>query len=122
MKHFLKNIKFLFIYIIFFSNKIFPGVGDTYVCEEKEFNKAGYKNEFILYWNQDSFETKDKVMKRTVDTSTTQSLTINKPNYFVSIYPYRNGHITITFDGNVLVSTYVEKEYTYSTVYNCSKF
>ena len=115
-------MKIRYLIILLLSLNIFPGVGDTYVCEEKEFNEAGYKHEFILYWNQDTFETKDKVVKGTVDTSTTQSLTINKPNYLVSIYPYSDGHSTITFDGNVFVSIYVEKEYSYSSVYNCSKF
>ena len=122
MMRFLINTKLLFIFIIFFSNKIFAGVGDTYVCKEKEFNKAGYKHEFILYWNQDTFEKKDKVVKGSVDTSSTHSLTINNPNYFVSLYPYRDGHIIKTFDGNDLVNIYIEKKYSYTSVYNCSKF
>ena len=61
-------------------------------------------------------------MKGSVDTSSTHSLTINKPNYFVSIFPYRDGHVIKTFDGNVLVNTYIEKKYSFPSVYNCSKF
>lgn len=122
MIRFLINTKLLLIFIIFFSNKIFAEVGDTYVCKEKEFNKAGYKLEFILYWNQDTFETKEKVLTGSLDTSTTQSLTINKPNYFVSIYPYGDGHVIKTFDSNILVHVFVENNYSYPSVYDCSKF
>lgn len=122
MIHFFINTKLLLIFIILFSNKIFAEVGDTYVCKEQEFNPAGYKHELILYWNQDTFEKKDKVLPGSADTSTTQSLTINEPNYFVSIYPYHDGHVIKTFDGNNLIHIYVEKEYSFPNVYDCSKF
>ena len=78
---FVSKTNFLIIFIVF-SSKVLAGVGDTYVCKEKETNLAGFKAEFILYWNPSSFEIKDKVEKGTVDASRIQEFTFNTPNYF----------------------------------------
>ena len=100
----------------------FAGVNDTYICEQKKENIAGYKKRHILYWKQNSITTKDKVEKGSVDTSKTTPLLVNNPNYFVSIYPYREGHSISSFDGRTFTTHYIAPNYTYVTEYFCEKF
>ena len=118
---FFSKTNFLIIFIVF-SSKVLAGVGDTYVCKEKETNLAGFKAEFILYWNPSSFEIKDKVEKGTVDASRIQEFTFNTPNYFISSFPYENGYLILSFDGINYTNHFIEKDRTYVSIFACSKF
>ena len=122
MMHSFSKTNLLLIVIFGLSNEVLAGVGDTYVCKEKETNLAGYKAEFILYWNENSFEKKDKVEKGTVDTSKTQKFTIDTPDYFISIYPFQSGYLTNSFDGMNYTNQFVEKDQTFVSSCDCEKF
>ena len=104
------------------SSKSFAGVGDVYVCKEKELNPGGYKAEFNLYWYKDSFKKKDKKRDGSVDTSNIFKFYVNDSEYFISLFPYQNGYVTISFDGYIFTTTFVKKNYTFSTNYNCIQF
>ena len=108
--------------IVAYSSEVLGGVGDTYVCKEKEINPAGYKAEIILYWNSNSFETKDKVAKGSLDTSDVREFTVSTSDYFISIFPYRNGYLTISFDGVNYTNHFIEKDRTFVMSYGCEKF
>jgi len=126
MMHFFSKTNLLLVVIFGLSNEVLAGVGDTYVCKEKETNFAGYKAEFILYWNENSFEQKYKVEKGSVDTSTTAKFTIDTPDYFISIYPYQSAYesayVTSSFDGMNFTNQFIDKDYTYVSSYDCEKF
>tara|TARA_B000000557_G_scaffold236911_1_gene213431 strand:- start:113 stop:451 length:339 start_codon:yes stop_codon:yes gene_type:complete len=110
------------MFIVAYSSEVLGGVGDTYVCKEKEINPAGYKAEMILNWNSNSFETKDKVEKGSLDTSTIREFSVSTSDYFISIFQYRNGYLTISFDGMNYTNHFVEKDRTFVTSYVCEKF
>ena len=122
MLHFFRKNILLLMFIVAYSSEVLGGVGDTYVCKEKEINPAGYKAEMILNWNSNSFETKDKVEKGSLDTSTIREFSVSTSDYFISIFQYRNGYLTISFDGMNYTNHFVEKDRTFVTSYVCEKF
>ena len=105
-----------------FPFETIAGAGDTYVCEEKEINGAGYKGRHILYWNKTSYTIKDEVRKGSKDISKTVNFTFQSPDYFFSVTPYGKGHLIITFDGETYANTFTEKNYTVHGQSVCQKF
>ena len=112
---------FFTFFVLLFSFKSFAGVGDTYYCEEKEINIAGYKAEVILSWNENSFTQKQK-KDGTVDSSGTVDFLSHNLNYFMALKPYQDGHIFYSFDGVTYTNHFVKKEWTYISEYLCEKF
>ena len=115
----------LIILILLLSIPSLPswsGVGDTYVCKEEKENIAGYKSEFILYWNENTYDKKYKQVVGSGDSSGTFNFTVHTPKYFVSLRKYLDGHLVNTFNGNTYANVFVRNYYTASFLYNCVQF
>jgi len=110
-------------YSYYFPPQVLLGVGDVYVCKEKEINIAGYKAERILFWRQDSFEIKDKKkLEGSLDTSHTGHFTVHTQDYFLAINPYQDGHFLETFDGSTYTTHFVAPNWSFTSIYPCNKF
>ena len=116
------NLIILILLLSIPSSPSWSGVGDTYVCKEEKENFAGYKAEFILYWNENTFDKREKKVAGSSDNSGTFNFTVHTPKYFVYLSKHRDGHLLNTFDGNTYANLYVTKNYTFSSLYNCVKF
>jgi len=112
----------ILLFSILISFNAYSDVNDIYVCEEKEFNKAGYKAKLVLFWDENSMTKKDRVEDDSVDTSDTYPFVVNEKNYFVAMKPKYEGHIIKTFDGETYASYYIKDSYTFISEYNCEKF
>lgn len=100
----------------------YAGVGDTYVCKEKEINIAGYKDEFILFWHATDYEMRYKQVKGSVGGTFKRDFYTHNANYFTSVSYYQNGQILATFDGTTFIQVYVEAGYTGVGDYTCAEF
>jgi len=110
----------LFSILIPFSS--YGGTGDKYFCEEKE-NAPGYdKAKTLITWNENSITNKGIPSEFYVGVSSDTPFVTNKNNYFVAASPYKEGHITYTFDGETFTSLFVRNSHTYFKEYICTKY
>jgi len=109
----------LFSILISFSS--YGGTGDKYFCEEKENVPRYEKAKSLLTWNENSITDKSIHSESYVGVSIDAPFVINKNNYFVAVSPYKEGHITYTFDGETFTRLFVMNSHTYSKEYICTK-
>ena len=114
-----KLLILLFSLLISFNS--YGGIGDKYFCEEKEDEEGVGKHKTLMDWTENSVIQKDIPNQNLVDSSKTATILINKNNYFVSTFPYGEGHLIETFDGETLTSVFVRNSYTYVNEYICTK-
>ena len=100
----------------------FAGVNDTYVCKSKEINAFGYKDEFILFWNNGYFEQQFKAVESTPRMKFVGRFDVHEKNYFTATSAYQDGHVLSAFNGTTFVSVFIKAKYTAVSEYTCSKF
>jgi len=111
-------LKYLVLSIFLFQPVALAGVGGKYFCLQTEINKAGYRANLMLEWKDKTIHMKFlKHEELNLIPEVKSKIVYQIENYFIAHNEDENGKLAHIFNGETLVTTYLQNTEESNTFY-----